>query len=110
MKEHDQTPAVVGGVRKPGDEAPARKRREITEADCTTDKAVIGTKETMRPAQVTVNGHVVANQLQFVNHQLRTELESWLFATTIYISLMNSDISKVSCTASSAVRDCGFRR
>jgi hypothetical protein len=73
VKEHDQTPAVVAGARKPGDEAPARKRRKIKEADCATDKAVIGTKETMRPAQVTVNGHVVANQLQFVNHQLRTE-------------------------------------
>ncbi|OAG16618.1 hypothetical protein CC77DRAFT_1065068 [Alternaria alternata] len=68
-----QTPAAGASGEELEDEAPARKRRRLTKTGRTTKKPVVATRKMRRPAQVTVNGHVVANQLQFVNHQLRSE-------------------------------------
>ncbi|CAN9468951.1 hypothetical protein AA0117_g6282 [Alternaria alternata] len=67
-------PQAAGASREElEDEAPARKRRRLTKAVRTTKKPVVAARKMRRPAQVTVNGHVVANQLQFVNNQLRSE-------------------------------------
>jgi hypothetical protein len=73
VEEHAQTPAAVASSGELEDEAPARKRRKLTETVRFIKNSVVATKKTNRLAQVTVNGHLVANQLQFVNHQLRSE-------------------------------------
>ncbi|CAN9215801.1 unnamed protein product [Alternaria alternata] len=74
--EYAQTTAAVSSDGELEDKAPARKRRKLTETVRSTTTPVVAAKKTNRLAQVTVNGHVVTNQLQFVNHQLRGETKA----------------------------------
>ena len=71
-----ETPAPVGRVQESDDDAPMRKRRKISETNLTTNKPVSDTKKTINQGLVRVNGHVVANQLQFVNKKLRSETKA----------------------------------
>ena len=71
-----ETPAPVGRVQESDDDTPMRKRRKISETNLTTNKPVSDTKKTIHQGPVRVNGHVVANQLQFVNKKLRSETKA----------------------------------
>lgn len=90
-----RTPAAVGNVRESGEEASPRKQQKITEANRSINKPAVGTRETMYQRLVTVNGYVVANQLQFTNKQLRSQTRALIIRyNDVYIRDPQNHLTK----------------